>query len=53
MTWQITLDFMRGPSFGPLTVHADSQEEAIDGAKAVALDLGFDQPIKRVTAVEK
>lgn len=53
MTWCITFDFVRGPSFGPLEVHADSQDEAIEGAKAVALEFGFNQPIKRVTAVQK
>lgn len=53
MIWYITFDFVRGPSFGPLLVHADSRDEAIEGAKAVALELGFDQPVKRVTAVQK
>lgn len=53
MTWYITFDFLIGPSFGPLEVDADSHDEAIEGAKAVALDFGFDQTIKRVTAVKK
>lgn len=51
MNWNVTLDFKRGASFGPLPVKAVDKDAAIEQAKREALDYGFDQPVKKVVAV--
>lgn len=51
MTFHVTLDFKRGASFGPLPVQAANEQEAIQQATREALGFGFDQPVKKATAV--
>lgn len=51
MTFNVTLDFKRGASFGPLPVQAANKEDAISQAKREAQGFGFDQPVKKATAV--
>lgn len=51
MNWNVTIDFVRGPSFGALPVVADTEEQAIASAKEEAIEFGFQQPVKRAIAV--
>jgi hypothetical protein len=52
MSYQVTIDFKRGPSFGPLPVIADDRSQAREKAKSEAIGYGFDAPIKKVTVRE-
>lgn len=51
MNWNVTLDFKRGASFGPLVVSATSKDDAIQKATREAQGFGFDQPVKKAAAV--
>jgi hypothetical protein len=48
MTYQVTIDFKRGPSFG-ISVSAPDEKSAEYIAKREAQGMGFDQPVKKVT----
>jgi hypothetical protein len=52
MAYQVTIDFQRGPSFGPLPVIADDRSQARSKAASEAIGYGFDAPIKKVTVRE-
>ena len=52
MAYQVTIDFKRGPSFGPLPVIADDRSQARDIATLEVRSYGFDAPIKKVTVRE-
>lgn len=51
MTFNVTLNFKRGASFGPLVVEAPSKERAIHLAAGQAKLFGFDEPVKKAVAV--
>lgn len=51
MNWNVTLDFKRGASFGPLPVQAADKDAAIEQATREAQGFGFDQPVKKAVAV--
>lgn len=51
MIWNVTLDFKKGPSLGPVQVQAPNEVEAIEAAKRDAQSYGFDQPVKRAVAL--
>lgn len=51
MTFNVTLDFKRGPSFRLVKVQAANKEDAIFHAKREAQGFGFDEPVKKATAV--
>jgi hypothetical protein len=51
MTYNVTIDFKRGPSFGPLAVTTSRKEDAIEQATAYARGCGFDAPVKKAVAV--
>lgn len=52
MRWRVTLDFKKGPSFGPVGVIANTEQEAIRLATEEAQGFGFDQPVKKAVAVQ-
>lgn len=49
MNWNVTIDFTRGPSFG-MVLPAETAAGAIKEARNEARALGFDAPVKKVTA---
>lgn len=51
MTFNVTIDFKRGASFGPLPVSAASEQQAIEQATREARGFGFDAPVKKAKAV--
>lgn len=53
MSWSVTLDFKRGPSFGPIGVIANTEQDAVLLAIREAQGFGFDQPVKRATAQQQ
>ncbi len=52
MNWNVTIDYKRGPAFGAIPVIAPTAEQAIEQAKQEAVGYGFDQPVKKATAVQ-
>jgi len=50
MTFQVTLDFKKGASFGT-KVTATTEADAIRAATRFAQQNGFDQPVKKAKAV--
>ena len=52
MAYHVTIDFKRGPSFGPLPVIANDRSQAHSKAEQEARGYGFDAPIKKVTVRE-
>lgn len=58
MNWKVTLDYKSGPSFGMVlpvddsVPAADNKAAAIAEAKREAPGFGFDQPVKKATAVQ-
>jgi hypothetical protein len=50
MTYKVTIDFKRGPSFS-LDVTTPRKEDAIEQATAYARGCGFDAPVKKAVAV--
>lgn len=52
MIWNVTLDFKKGPSLGPVQVVAPNEIEAIEKAKQDAKNYGFDQPVKRAVVLQ-
>lgn len=50
MTYHVTLDFKRGPSFG-MQIEAQDPQQAIAAAHREAQGCGFIAPVKKATAV--
>ena len=48
MTYQVTIDFKRGPSWS-VKVNAPDEESAAYQARKEAVGLGFDEVVKKVT----
>lgn len=50
MTYNVILDFKRAPGLA-LSVEATSEQDAIEQAKRLAPQYGFDQPVKKAKAI--
>ena len=51
MRFKVNIDFKKGPSFG-MEIIATSKEDAILIAKREAVGMGFDQAVKKASAVQ-
>lgn len=50
MNFKVNIDFQRGPS-ASIEVSAQDKESAIAQAKRQAIEMGFDDAVKKVTVV--